>query len=202
MTTNTDRIAVLERELAALKATEPLVDLPRPQPVDPADRPGPRIVLLQEQTKFVKPTAGELRELYTIVIGRYSRLGAFRDVTNPIGSVSPDEHFTGFTSAFERLGFIGRAPQPDTKHYVSHWATEAQDWLKVHRPGYHGAVGGGFLAAVLAHGDIPYIVGDGARGVVWSIGLTTYGGTMAADKWKRVLEGQLMTPVMPARRYA
>jgi hypothetical protein len=188
-----------EQRISQLGPLTP-IDQPRPKPVDP-DINRPLVTYLPEPTRFVRPTAGELREIYDTVLTKHPSLGPYRSITNPIGSVTETEHYQGFCSAFERLGHIGRAAQPDTKHYVSHWAAEAADWLKRHRPGHHGNIGSGFLCAVLAHGDIAYVVGDGARGVVWSVGLTQYGGTTASDKWRDVLDGKLMAP-MPARRYA
>jgi hypothetical protein len=67
---------------------------------------------------------------------------------------------------------------------------------------YYGNIGAGFLAAVLAHGDICFIAANPAEEIVWSIGVTTFGGKQAADAWRRVLNGQLMTPGMPERRAA
>jgi hypothetical protein len=59
-----------------------------------------------------------------------------------------------------------------------------------------------FLVATLAHGDIPYTPGDENRGVVWTVGVTPFGGAKATDAWRRVLDGQLMAPVAPERRFA
>jgi hypothetical protein len=56
-----------------------------------------------------------------------------------------------------------------------------------------------FLCAAVAHGDIAFVVGCGARGVVWSVGLASHGGTMASDKWKNVLDGKLLAPTLPVR---
>jgi hypothetical protein len=202
----TDRIAALEAkiasaqaELAAIKAGGKAVPPTQP-PRD--DRAGVRIVQLVESSNFVWPTPKELRKLYDIVLGKYPQLGPYKDITNPMGSVTADEHFDGFCSAFERLGYIGRSAAPDHKHYVSHWAFEAVEWLRLHRPGFQGNVSAGFLAAVLAHGDICFVIGDGSRGIVWSVGLASYGGTKATDKWRKVLAGEMMSPIAPERRFA
>jgi hypothetical protein len=82
------------------------------------------------------------------------------------------------------------------------WVEETKDWLRLHRPAHRGNIGAGFLAAVIAHGDVPYTVGDEQRGIVWAVGLTLFGGKLASDAWRRVLDGQLMTPVAPERRFA
>jgi hypothetical protein len=85
---------------------------------------------------------------------------------------------------------------------VNFWSSECRDWLALHRPAHRGNIGAGFLAAVLAHGDIPYTVGDENHGVVWSVGVTPFGGKLATDAWRRVLDGQLLAPVAPERRFA
>jgi hypothetical protein len=86
---------------------------------------------------------------------------------------------------------------------MGHWLSVCRDWLASHRPcGYYGNVGSGFLAAVLAHGDIPFIAANPAQDIVWSIGVTTFGGKQAGDAWTRVLNGQLMAPGTPERRAA
>ena len=209
MPPNTDqRIAELEKtvratqaEIAALKAGGPItpVDQPPQRPVDP-DRTRPLVTVLPEPTKFVRPTARELRQLYEVALGKYQQLGPHKSVAHAWTSVSEAEHYAGFASSFERLGFIGRTVQPDTRRYLGHWLSECRDWLARHRPrDYYGNVGAGYLCAMLAHGDIPFIAADPAQGVVWSVGLTTFGGAMAGTAWKRVLNGQILAPTMPAR---
>jgi hypothetical protein len=204
-----ERIAELEKmvhatqaEIVALKAERPApVDQAPQRPVDP-DRNRPLVTILAEQTKFIKPTGSELRKIYNVVLKAYPQLGPHKSVAHAWTSVSEAEHYAGYASSFERLGFIGRTAQPDTRRYLGHWTSECRDWLARHRPrGYYGNVGAGYLCAVLAHGDIPFIAADPAQGVVWSVGLTTFGGAMAGTAWKRVLDGQILAPT-PARRYA
>ena len=50
-------------------------------------------------------------------------------------------------------------------------------------------IGAGFMAAVVAHNDIPFIVGNSAQGVLWPVGVTAYGGRKATDAWERALDG-------------
>jgi hypothetical protein len=191
-----DRIAALELELAELKKAAGKTPVPPPPPKDE----GVRIVLVEERTSFVRPTLGELRKLYEIVCGKYPQ---FRPRSSParFADQEEEEFFAGFEWPFERLGHIGRAGAPDTRRYIGHWVEETKDWLRLHRPAHRGNVGGGFLAAVIAHGDVPYTIGDADRGVVWSIGVTPFGGKLATDAWRRVLDGQLLAPT-PERRFA
>jgi hypothetical protein len=204
MNTTNQRIAALEAELAALEAKLAALKgagkppVPPPQPVKDE---GVRVMIIEERTTFVRPTLGELRKLYEIVCSKYPQ---FRPRSSPARFADQDEEefFAGFEWAFERIGHIGRAGAPDTRRYVGHWIEETKDWLRLHRPAHRGNVGGGFLAAVIAHGDVPYIVGDEDRGVVWSIGVTPFGGKLATDAWRKVLDGQLLAPVPPERRFA
>src|SRR6516165_5080011 len=209
MPPNTDQsIAEMEKtvratqaEIASLKAERPAgpVDQPPQRHVDP-DRNRPLVTILAEQTKFIKPTGSELRKIYNVVLKAYPQLGPHKSVAHAWTSVSEAEHYAGYASSFERLGFIGRTVQPDTRRYLGHWTSDCRVWLSLHRPRrYYGNVGAGFLAAVLAHGDVPFTAANPAQGVVWSLGLTTYGGTMATDKWKNVLDGRLLASTIPVR---
>jgi hypothetical protein len=56
------------------------------------------------------------------------------------------------------------------------------------------------MAAVVAHNDIPFIVGNSAQGVLWPVGVTAYGGRKATDAWERALDGKLLAPSVPERR--
>lgn len=187
--------AAITAEIAAIKAGNKPVP---PPPID--DRAGVHITQIVEPSSFVRPTEKELRCLYDIVLAKYPRLGP--RLSSRSADQEKEEYFDGFIWSFERLGYIGRLGAPDTRRYVNHWVEETKDWLRLHRPAHRGNIGAGFLAAVLAHGDIAYTVGDENRGVVWSIGVTPYGGKQATDAWKRVLDGKLLTPVAPERRFA
>jgi hypothetical protein len=192
------RISMLEAELAELKAAK-VARPSQPQP-HPAKDEGLRITYLVEPSSFVRPTQNELHKLHDVVLAKYSQFSPH--LSSRWASQEKQEYFDGFEWAFERLGYIGRSATPDHKHYVDFWSGECRDWLRLHRPAHCGNIGAGFLAAVVAHGDIPYTVGDEARGIVWAVGLTSFGGTKASDAWRRVLDGKLMVPVAPERRFA
>jgi hypothetical protein len=197
MNTTEQRIAQLEAEIAQLKAGH---RDPRAAPVADQYEQGVRITQLVEPSNFVRPTEKELRKLYDIVLAKYPQL-----VPRLSARWADDErreHFDGFVWSFERLGYVGRTSAPDTRRYVNHWVEEAKDWLRLHRPAHSGNIGAGFLIATIAHGDICFTPGDENRGVVWTIGVTPFGGAKATDAWLRVLDGQLMAPVAPERRFA
>ena len=194
----TDRIARLEQMIAA--AQDELAELKTGLPPKSVPQPDERPLMsyLTPPSNFVRPTEKELRRLADIVVGKYPKLGARKSLRGLLGDEFDADFRDGFAWAFERLGFIGRTQEPDKKHYVEHWLNETKDWLAMYRPNHCGNIGAGFLAAVLAHGDISYILADVSRGVVWSVGLTNFGGKLAGDAWKRVLAGELLAPTQPA----
>jgi hypothetical protein len=62
--------------------------------------------------------------------------------------------------------------------------------------------GSSLIAAALATGDVLYVPRDRTRGWLWEFGLMPphYGGKLATDAWKRVLEtGVVPRPSQPAR---
>jgi hypothetical protein len=194
------QIVGMQSELKALKAG-PDVPMTPPRPADP-DRPRPLVTLIEERSNFVQPTPNELHRLYEIVLAKYPQLGPYKSAVHHLTSVSSGEHFDGFLAAFERLAHVGRTERPDTRYYVDHFADEAKNWLARHRPGFRGNVGAGFLSAVVAHSDIPFIVANPREGVIWSVGITTFGGKKATDAWRRVLTGVILSQSQPARRMA
>jgi hypothetical protein len=199
----TDRLAELEAQAATLniEIAKLRAERPPPPPTPPRDG-GPRVVLIEERTTFVRPTLNELRKLYEIVCSKYPQ---FRPRSSLARFADQDaaECFAGFEWSFERLGNIGRLGAPDTRRYVDHWVAETKDWLRLHRPSHGGNIGAGFLAAVIAHNDIPFIVGDKDRGVVWAIGVALFGGKPATDAWRAVLKGDnVLAPSQPVQRFA
>jgi hypothetical protein len=191
------QVAAAQIELAELKAGKAARPVLQPQPVRDE---GVRIVQLVEPSNFVRPTTKELRQLYDVVLAKYPQLRPH--LSARWEDQERKESFDGFIWSFERLGFVGRSAVPDTKHYVNFWISDCQDWLRQFRPSHSGNTGAGFLAAVIAHGDIQFTVGDENEGIVWSIGVTTFGGAKASDAWKRVLDGKLMAPTPAERRFA
>jgi hypothetical protein len=195
-----DRISKLEATINAAQAELQALKSGHVAPVPPPKDEGPRIVLIEERTTFVRPTLNELRKLYEIVCNKYSQLASRAPSTSRWADDEAREYFEGFEWSFERLAHIGRTATPDHKHYVDFWSSECCDWLRRHRPAHRGNIGAGFLAAVVAHGDIPFIVGNLAQGIVWSVGITTFGGTKATDAWRRVLGGNALAPSPPSLR--
>jgi hypothetical protein len=148
--------ARLDARIAELEGNTPN-RVPQPQPVK---NEGTRVVLLEERTNFVRPTLKELRKLHDIVCNKYPQFRP-RTIAARFADQDAEECFEGFEWSFERLANLGRLDAPDTRRYVDHWVEETKDWLRLHRPAHRGNIGAGFLAACIAHGDIPFIVGDG-----------------------------------------
>jgi hypothetical protein len=150
-------------------------DVPRIPPALVKEKDDRSVISYPEPaSSSLRPSADKLRLLYEIVLRRYPQL-APESLWRRWRDDDADDHFQGFVSSFERLGFIGRT-EIDKRYYVSHWTEEARQWLTIHRPGLHGNIGADFLAAVVAHGDIPYVVGDPSQGIVWSIGVSPFRG--------------------------
>jgi hypothetical protein len=192
-----DRIARLEAQINAAQVELAALKAERPAPVPPPRDEGPHVVLIEERTTFVRPTLNELRKLYEIVCSKYPQFTSRAPSSSRWADDEAREYFDGFTWAFERLGYIGRSATPDHKHYCDFWSSECRDWLRLHRPAHCGNIGAGFLAAAIAHGDICFTPSDEQRGIVWAVGLASFGGTKASDAWRRVLDGKLMAPTPP-----
>jgi hypothetical protein len=112
------QVGELQREIATLRGDKPRV-MPTPVPRD--DQRGVRILRLEEETSFVRPTNKELHSLLAVVLAKFPQLKPqHRDA---------EEFFDGFEWAFERVGFLRRTDAPDVRHYVGFWASECRDWL-------------------------------------------------------------------------
>jgi hypothetical protein len=170
------RVAALEAKVGIVKAAE-------------AARPAPRlreeerlsIKVIQQPETFVMPSTGDLKNLLEIALQHYPMLRS---------SNSDSEYFfRGFALAFRRLGNMERAEKPDQTKYVSFWFDECIRWLRA--ANYHGDISGdAFIAAAIAHGDIPFVAADPSRGKVWALGLKEYGGGRSCSgAWRKVLSG-------------
>jgi hypothetical protein len=91
-----------------------------------------------------------------------------------------------------------RTDEVSHKYAITYWVDEANNWLA--DQDIEGTITGGYLAAVLSHGDVNYVPANPALGVVWTIGVSPFQGRAASDGWKRVLEsGQLLPATAPPR---
>jgi hypothetical protein len=192
---NLDRITELESQLAAAKAENAkfeqrlaALEAPKHSPVRAAPLvEGTRVTILPPKCSFIMPTPGELLKLADIIRKNYPKF------------VFPDRSFAG---AFKAIGMMHRTDSLDKTHYPNFWVSHAEELLR--GIGDYSDPGPGFLAAVIAHGDVKFSNWE-SDGVILEFGLSAYGiGRAATDKWRRVLAGEVPRPVAPpsSRNYA
>jgi hypothetical protein len=130
----------------------------------------------------------EYRKLISVVLDAYPQL---RRSNNPRYATEDEAGFLRESyAAFERISHLRRTEKVDHKHAVSWWASEANQW----RRSQEEIRGDAFIAAVIAAGDVSFIEAD-HYGNSWAFGLATFGGRPATEGWRRVLKGQLLTPI-------
>jgi hypothetical protein len=126
------------------------------------------------------PTDDQLRKLLALVRTAHPRFT----------SDDPD-FFDCFRSAFIWLANVRRTEKPNTKYYLTHWSDTAEGWLT--RRGIPKAdPSRALLAAVIAHGDIPFVLPVPADGVVGAIGVSSDEtiGRSPNEAWRDVLTGK------------
>lgn len=199
MTNLEQRVIELERQVAQLTELHQAelavkAVAPRPRAID--DR-GVRITYLAEPNAFQMPGEDDLKTLYEIVLNRCPYLCPSKQ-TRPFIDDNDRDGFKDFCNSFLRLGNLGRADKPNQKLALSWWLQECGDWLSPRSlPKISKA--DAFLAAVIAHGDIPYVA-PANDGSTWEFALEPYSrGRRATDGWRKVLGGEILTPL---RRYS
>jgi hypothetical protein len=126
-----------------------------------------------DQPPAYLPSASDLRQLKAIVFAALPQL--------------EDEAFAaGFNSAFRWLCTMGRADATNEKRPISFWLATCKDWML--QQGLFGDVREGhLLAAAAAHGDVPFVLPDKARGIVALLGLKIGDGKPYRGAWRTVL---------------
>ena len=138
---------------------------------------------------FAMPSEAELQSLYGLVIRTHPVLRAPAKRHEPI-----EAPFDRFRNAFLAIGLMGRAAQLDTGRALASWIDQAEDRLR--EAGADKDIdAAGFVAAVLAHGDVMYRAID-RYPFGLAFGLMTHGGgTPARDAWRTVLtSGRVSAP--------
>jgi hypothetical protein len=183
--------AKLEAEIASLRrARQPV---PKPAPEEGVKITSPR----PSNGEFSMPSAAELRQLHELVCDRFPSLRP--QFSRKWEAEDERQYFEGFTNSFLALGHIDRSEIVDARHYLTHWQEHAEEIL---RPmGKAGRIDG-FLAAAIAHGDVPYRLPDAHKGIVAELGLLHYGsGRRCTNKWREVLSmGRVLAPAPVASR--
>jgi hypothetical protein len=176
------RIAVLEAELAELKAergTNKQVAVAEPER-------GPTVTVLSVFNQLLRmPSAGELKQLHAIVAAAHPRFG--------MDNVSPDE----FRVAFLVAGQMHRHPtnKLDRTRRLSWWTDELEIWMRQHNL-HREVTGAAFTCALLGHGDIHYSTLSR-----WPFDFATsllppyFQGVPAVDAWRQILDrGRILEP--------
>jgi hypothetical protein len=178
--------AALRAEVESLKPKAP----PPPRPIE-----GTRVSYPVTPSKCGVPTDEELSRLREIVtrydpaLGDCSHMGIHR--------ASQYQNETAWASEFRKsfmgIGRMYRLAEPDRKHYWYHFKDIVDTALNF----------GPFVAAILAHGDVPWTDWR-IDGQVLELGLSEYSiGREATDSWRKVLANrQLLAPSPPAVRMA
>jgi hypothetical protein len=176
------RIAVLERENRDLRARIDALQVLL-APTKPAVPPQVKITA-PPLANVVLPTPDELRRLLTIVLDRYSILRP-REIS--------EDYAAQFRAAFIRLCHCGRRDKIDSERGLGFWIDDAQEWCQRHQVNPSWIGGAPFTAAVIAHGDIKYIMDDWPHDFACAL-QHTGGGIEARDWWRRALAGTLLEP--------
>ena len=177
----------LKTENAELRARVGALEAKLNPPVPVSKRieeEGTRIYRPEPSRHFTMPSDADLRRLLEIVL-RHSP-------TSPPPE-GEERFFRQFKQVFAALGEIGRATEIDQQHGIVHWLDKARDICREHgwsqdfefRP---------FWCAMLAHGDIHFQDRDETLGLVQKLGLADYGGILAGDAWRVVLERDTPRP--------
>jgi hypothetical protein len=188
-----DRIAALEAKIAAAQAELAEIKSGKAAPPPPPPRDEVRIVqVLDERTDL--PNLKEMQRLFSVVRTRVPE-----EKTH-----DPDRPFRGFCAAFRYVSNCGRIAAPNGKLGLGYWCDDMKTWLRARNAMTIDVTGASFIAAALASGDVLYVPYNSTLGHVWEVGIVPpgHGGKLASDGWKRVLEGSVLTPSQPTRRFA
>ena len=148
--------------------------------------------------RFKMPSDEQLRQLDDIVVRVYPKLGLARDA---IGE-EIELRARAFKNSFLAVAYLGRRDAPETKnaHSLAWWLGYVRDWLAESDVLNGDITQPAFVAAIVAHGDVPFFPLTRYPFDV-SLGLMIgYAGRRATDAWRAVLEsGQPPAPVKPYR---
>ena len=180
----------LKTRVAALEANAGLVEPARDAEPPKFVERGVTITHPIETSPIVLPTEIEYRGILSAVRDAYPQL--WRRSNPRFADQDEAEFFRDFSAAFERVSHLRRTEKIDSGRGLSWWVDETNKWLRSSRR--IEIDGAAFLAAVIGAGDVSFVQRD-EYGNAWAFGLATFGGRPATEAWRRVLKGQLLTPV-------
>ena len=92
----------------------------------------------------------------------------------------PTDYAAQFRAAFIRLAHCGRRDKVDNERSLSWWTDDAREWCRRHRANPVWVGGAAFTAAVIAHGDIRYVMDNWPHD--FAVGLQFGGGGISAKR--------------------
>jgi hypothetical protein len=133
-----------------------------------------RITVALPDTHFERPSAEELRRLRKIVVSAHGWLA--------------DHDEESFGRAFVAVGYHFRTPAPDKSRYFHAIVDEANRLLD-EVLGLTKIDGIAFMAAILAHADVPWQEANSRLGALLEIGLCpTHGIRLARpNRWRALV---------------
>jgi hypothetical protein len=202
-----ERIAKLEREIEALKAEEAKK---RPLPKrPPTEERGVTITYPVTASTLIMPSDGELIALADIGIAAFPQFGPQYELGlkdrimlshYPKADIKVDREKIlstfrkDFKRAFLASGSFYRTAEPCRTRYVSHWADQANTWLRSY--GLPEVETNMVILAALVHHDIPWTDGR-VDGCVFELGVDQYTGAKAHDAWRKTLRTGKIRPATP-----
>jgi hypothetical protein len=142
-------------------------------------------------TGFVCPTDAELRTLLKMVLGAHAGLREHAEATEGFEAE--------FGRAFVAVGYAWRTVEPVTTRYFSALVDDANQLLREHWRA-SAVSGAAFLAAVIAHGDIPWRPAERSVGQLLEVGLNPDSGLRCGNVWRQIVAGRaLRSPLAPRK---
>jgi hypothetical protein len=149
-----------------------------------------RIVEALNDTGYMPPNTRELAALLKIVLAAHPLLPA---------GMAHEAFLDEFAHSFDAVGHLYRTDAPNSKRYFSAWIEDTNIWLE--RQGRAPVSGNAFLAACLAHGDVPWRQANDSVGQLLEVGLHATVGRRCKNCWREILRGErtLLPPTPPDR---
>jgi hypothetical protein len=180
--------ASLRREQSELRKRLDLIDARLkaergPAPEERERERGVTVTVSVAQTGFQRPTAEQLLALSEIVWREHAWLDQCSEAA--------------FERAFLGVGYMYRLDEPSRKLAFYSHVDNCNDVLQ--RLGLRAVEGAAVLAAILAHGDIPWRAHNPRRGQMLEVALAPFTGRKCNNRWRAVLTGEPLLPSLPSR---
>jgi hypothetical protein len=152
----------------------------------------PTITELSADLGFEAPTEREFKALMRIVQAAHAATRKFVEET--------DEAERQLWLAFAAVGHLWRRREPDTTRYFGSHVDDVNAVLR-RRWGITTSVDArAVLAAIIAHNDVPYRLGDNKVGQPLEAGLNAFcGDARCSNAWRDVLAGRPLKAPLPPR---